>query len=45
LKRVTRFSGTPSFLVGRTGGTLKPLKVSRFEIGQFTAKIDPLLKQ
>jgi protein-disulfide isomerase len=37
------FSGTPSFLVGRTGGTLKPLNVTAFAMKQFTSKIDPLL--
>jgi protein-disulfide isomerase len=38
------FQGTPSFLLGRTGGTLKPLTVSAFELKQFSSKIDPLLK-
>jgi protein-disulfide isomerase len=37
------FDGTPSFLVGPTGGTLKPLKYTAFELQQFTSKIDPLL--
>lgn len=37
------FSGTPSFLLGRTGGTLKALKITSFDLGQFTSKIDPLL--
>lgn len=38
------FSGTPSFLLGKTGGTLKPLTVTKFDPSQFTSKIDPLLK-
>jgi protein-disulfide isomerase len=37
------FTGTPSFLVGRTGGTLQPLQISKFEIGQFTPPIDKLV--
>jgi protein-disulfide isomerase len=37
------FQGTPSFLLGRTGGTLKPLNVTKFDLRQFTSKIDPLL--
>ena len=39
------FQGTPSFLLGKTGGTLKPLTIQSFELKQFTAKIDPLLGQ
>jgi protein-disulfide isomerase len=42
--QVNGFSGTPSFLLGRTGGTLKPLTVTAFELNQFTSKIDPLVK-
>jgi protein-disulfide isomerase len=38
------FTGTPSFLVGRTGGDLKPLEVRSFQLDQFSSKIDPLLK-
>jgi protein-disulfide isomerase len=37
------FTGTPSFLLGKTGGTLKPLNVTAFQLGQFTPKIDALL--
>ena len=37
------FQGTPSFLLGRTGGTLKALNIQSFELKQFTSKIDPLL--
>ena len=38
------FTGTPSFLLGRTGSALHVLSITAFELGQFTAKIDPLLK-
>jgi protein-disulfide isomerase len=38
------FTGTPSFLVGRTGGELKPLDVKAFQLDQFASKIDPLLR-
>jgi protein-disulfide isomerase len=38
------FSGTPSFLLGRTGGTLKPLTVNAFTLDQFAPKIDALVK-
>jgi protein-disulfide isomerase len=37
------FTGTPSFLLGRTGGTLKPLNVNAFQLSQFAPKIDALL--
>jgi protein-disulfide isomerase len=37
------FQGTPSFLIGRTGGTLAPLTVSAFQVDQFTKPIDKLL--
>jgi protein-disulfide isomerase len=36
-------NSTPTFLVGRTGGTLKEFKVTAFELGQFSSHIDPLL--
>jgi hypothetical protein len=36
---------TPSFLVGRTGGALKPLEPSDLTTAAFVAQIDPLLKQ
>jgi protein-disulfide isomerase len=39
------FSGTPSFLLGRTGQTPKALNVSSFDPAQFTGPIDTLLKQ
>jgi protein-disulfide isomerase len=39
------FTGTPSFLVGKTGGTLKPLNPSNFgDPGSYTGTIDGLLK-
>jgi protein-disulfide isomerase len=38
------FSGTPSFLLGRTGQAGKPLNVSSFDPPQFTGPIDQLLK-
>ncbi len=34
-------TGTPFFLFGKTGGTLKTLKA--FQLNEFTSKIDPLL--
>jgi hypothetical protein len=37
------FSGTPSFLVGKTGGPLQPLNWSSLTPGQFTGKINQLL--
>jgi protein-disulfide isomerase len=37
------FTGTPSFLVGRTGGPLQPLNWSSLTPGQFTSKINQLL--
>lgn len=39
------FSGTPSFLVGRTSGTLQPLNIQKIQVGEFSAAIDKLLKQ
>ena len=38
------FSGTPSFLLGRTGQAGKPLNVSSFDPSQFTGPINQLLK-
>ena len=38
------FSGTPSFLLGRTGQTGKPLTVASFDPAQFTGAIGRLLK-
>lgn len=38
------FSGTPSFTVGRSGGALKPLELTAFDVGQFSSAIDQLLK-
>jgi protein-disulfide isomerase len=38
-------NSTPSFLVGRTGGSLKPFEVKAFTLDQFAVHIDPLLKQ
>jgi protein-disulfide isomerase len=37
------FNGTPSFLVGRTGGPLKPLNWSSLTPGEFTSQINQLL--
>jgi protein-disulfide isomerase len=37
------FSGTPSFLVGKTGGPLQPLNWSSLTPGEFTSKINELL--
>jgi protein-disulfide isomerase len=42
--RAHGFSGTPSFVLGRTGGTLKPLDITALDAGQFTDPIDRLLK-
>jgi protein-disulfide isomerase len=39
------FSGTPSFLLGRTGQTPTALNVSSFDPTQFSGPIDQLLKQ
>lgn len=39
------FTGTPSFLLGRSDGTLQPLEIQSFEADQFTAPIDRLLAQ
>ena len=37
------FTGTPSFLVGKTGGPLRPLNWSALTPSQFTSQIDQLL--
>jgi protein-disulfide isomerase len=37
------FTGTPSFAVGQTGGTLSPLDYSSFDVSQFSGPIDKLL--
>jgi protein-disulfide isomerase len=37
------FSGTPSFLIGRTGGPLKPLNFSALTPSQFSGPIEQLL--
>lgn len=37
------FEGTPSFQIGATGGTLRPLEVTSFEPEQFRAAIDAQL--
>lgn len=39
------FTGTPSFLVGKTGGTLAPLNYSNFDSKTFTDPIDSLLNR
>jgi protein-disulfide isomerase len=38
------FSGTPSFLIGRTGQAAAPLTVSSFAASQFTGPIERLLR-
>ena len=38
------FTGTPSFLVGRTGQPLKPLTFTALDPKQFTQQLDALLK-
>jgi protein-disulfide isomerase len=37
------FTGTPSFAVGKSGGTLTPLNYSSFDVSQFSGPIDKLL--
>jgi protein-disulfide isomerase len=37
------FTGTPSFAVGRTGGTLSPVNYNSFDVSQFSGPIDKLL--
>ena len=37
------FDGTPSFAVGKTGGTLSPLNYNSFDVSQFSGPIDKLL--
>lgn len=39
------FTGTPSFLVGPTGGTLEALEIQALQPGEFTAAIDRALAQ
>jgi protein-disulfide isomerase len=39
------FTGTPSFLVGPTGGRLEALEISSFDPGTFTSAIDAVLAQ
>ena len=39
------FTGTPSFLVGPTGGTLRPLEIQAIGLDEFTSKIDQLLQK
>ncbi len=40
------FTGTPSFMIGKTGGTLKKLEVSGFtDASQFETAIEKLLKE
>jgi protein-disulfide isomerase len=39
------FTGTPSFLVGPTGGTLDALEITSFDPGTFTGAIDRVLAQ
>jgi protein-disulfide isomerase len=38
-------TGTPSFLLGETGGELTPLEISSLEPGEFRAAIDELLDE
>jgi protein-disulfide isomerase len=37
------FTGTPSFAVGKSGGTLTPINYSSFDVSQFSGPIDKLL--
>jgi protein-disulfide isomerase len=37
------FTGTPSFAVGKSGGTLAPVNYSSFDVSQFSGPIDKLL--
>jgi protein-disulfide isomerase len=37
------FQGTPSFAVGKTGGTLSPIDYNSFDVSQFSGPIDKLL--
>jgi protein-disulfide isomerase len=37
------FNGTPSFAVGKTGGTLSPINYNSFDVSQFSGPIDKLL--
>lgn len=37
------FNGTPSFALGKTGGTLSPLNYNSFDVSQFSGPIDKLL--
>jgi protein-disulfide isomerase len=37
------FTGTPSFAVGKSGGTLTPIDYSSFNVSQFSGPIDKLL--
>ncbi|MGB2710037.1 MAG: thioredoxin domain-containing protein, partial [Conexibacter sp.] len=39
------FTGTPSFLLGPTGGTLRPLKIQSLDASAFTAPIDKALSK
>src|SRR5207237_817772 len=38
-------NSTPSFLIGKRGGSLKPLQVSALDPSEFRARIDAVLKQ
>lgn len=39
------FTGTPSFLVGRTGSTLRPLEIQGLTLDEFTSRIDKELQK
>jgi protein-disulfide isomerase len=43
--KASGFEGTPSFLIGRTGGALRPLRFNALEPEVFTKQIDALLGQ
>ena len=45
LAKKNQIEETPSFLVGRTGGKLKPLEPADLTTAAFAEQIDPLLKQ
>jgi protein-disulfide isomerase len=45
LAQIHGVNSTPSFLIGPTGGDLKPLQFTRLDPGQFGSAIDQVLKQ
>lgn len=39
------FTGTPSFLIGTTGGTLEPLDNKTLDVSEFTSKLDEAVQR